>query len=177
MRGSSALDTNSGPLSLRGKLGAPRALTRRDSTSMTRGERMRALTSIASPSLLNSSVTESARSPYAQLQKAGDASFPRGHRFYWKAQFLSEVTKAVADALSIGSRPSHPRTRSSYSSRWVARSPGYRPRFFVVELRALPMSHMGSIATEIRCRYSVRLGPNCGSRGADIVARSTTLNV
>src|SRR5262245_11569339 len=29
--------------------------------------------------------------PYVQLQKAGDASFPRGHRFYWKAQFLSQI--------------------------------------------------------------------------------------
>jgi hypothetical protein len=52
-----ALETNSGPLSLRRNAGAPRALTRRDSTSITRGERMRASTSIASPSLVNSSVT------------------------------------------------------------------------------------------------------------------------
>jgi FAD/FMN-containing dehydrogenase len=27
---------------------------------------------------------------YAALQKAGDVSFPRGHRFYWKAQFLRQ---------------------------------------------------------------------------------------
>src|SRR5258706_6950082 len=33
----SALDTNSGPLSLRRNVGAPRVLTRRESTSMTRG--------------------------------------------------------------------------------------------------------------------------------------------
>src|SRR5580704_3336696 len=46
-----ALETNSGPLSLRRNAGAPRALTRRDSTSITRGERMRASTSIASPCL------------------------------------------------------------------------------------------------------------------------------
>jgi hypothetical protein len=32
-----ALDTNSGPLSLRRKVRAPRVLTRRDSTSMTSG--------------------------------------------------------------------------------------------------------------------------------------------
>jgi hypothetical protein len=36
-----ALDTNSGPLSLRRKAGAPRALTSCDSTSITRGQRMR----------------------------------------------------------------------------------------------------------------------------------------
>ena len=36
---------------------------------------------------------------YVQLQKAGDASFPRGHRFYWKAQFLRQITEAAADAL------------------------------------------------------------------------------
>src|SRR4029077_11981307 len=52
-----ALDTNSGPLSLRRNLGAPRALTRRDNTSMTRAERMRPSASIAKPSLLNSSAT------------------------------------------------------------------------------------------------------------------------
>jgi hypothetical protein len=44
-------------LSLRRNDGAPRWLTKRDSTSMTRGERMRASTSIARPSLVNSSVT------------------------------------------------------------------------------------------------------------------------
>ena len=49
--------SNSGPLSLRRNVGTPRALTRRDSTSMTRAERMRPSTSIASPSLVNSSVT------------------------------------------------------------------------------------------------------------------------
>src|SRR3954447_22608565 len=38
---SRALDTNSGPLSLHRNAGAPRWLTRRDSTSITRGERMR----------------------------------------------------------------------------------------------------------------------------------------
>src|SRR5262249_28320765 len=54
---SSAFDTNSGPLSLRRKAGAPRSLTRRARTSITRGERMRLATSIASPSLVNSSVT------------------------------------------------------------------------------------------------------------------------
>ena len=42
-----ALDTNSGPLSLRRNIGAPRVLTRRDSTSMTRAERMRPSTSMA----------------------------------------------------------------------------------------------------------------------------------
>ena len=36
---------------------------------------------------------------YVQLQRAGDASFPRGHRFYWKAQFLRQITEAAADAL------------------------------------------------------------------------------
>ena len=36
---------------------------------------------------------------YAELQKAGDVSFPRGHRFYWKAQFLRQITDASANAL------------------------------------------------------------------------------
>jgi hypothetical protein len=52
-----ALDTSSGPLSLRRNVGAPLVLTRRDRTSMTRAERMRPSTSIANPSLVNSSVT------------------------------------------------------------------------------------------------------------------------
>ncbi len=50
---------------------------------------------------------------YTQLQKAGDASFPRGRRFYWKAQFLREVTKAAADAL-IDRFPSVPSASSFF---------------------------------------------------------------
>ena len=50
---------------------------------------------------------------YVQLQKAGDASFPRGHRFYWKAQFLREITKAAADPL-IDRFPSVPSPRSFF---------------------------------------------------------------
>jgi FAD/FMN-containing dehydrogenase len=50
---------------------------------------------------------------YVQLQKAGDASFPRGHRFYWKAQFLRQITEAAADAL-IDRFPSVPSSRSFF---------------------------------------------------------------
>ena len=48
-----------------------------------------------------------------QLQKAGDASFPRGHRFYWKAQFLRQITEEAADAL-IERFPSVPSPRSFF---------------------------------------------------------------
>jgi len=50
---------------------------------------------------------------YLDLQKAGDASFPRGHRFYWKAQFLRQLTAAAADAL-IDRFPSVPSPRSFF---------------------------------------------------------------
>jgi FAD/FMN-containing dehydrogenase len=50
---------------------------------------------------------------YVQLQQAGDASFPRGYRFYWKAQFLRKITKAAADAL-IERFPSVPSPRSFF---------------------------------------------------------------
>lgn len=50
---------------------------------------------------------------YVQLQKAGDASFPRGHRFYWKAQFLREVTESAANAL-IDRFPSVPSASSFF---------------------------------------------------------------
>jgi FAD/FMN-containing dehydrogenase len=50
---------------------------------------------------------------YVELQKAGDASFPRGHRFYWKAQFLREITEAAADAL-IDRFPSVPSANSFF---------------------------------------------------------------
>lgn len=50
---------------------------------------------------------------YVELQKAGDASFPRGHRFYWKAQFLRELTKDAADAL-IDRFPSVPSASSFF---------------------------------------------------------------
>ena len=74
---------------------------------------------------------------YVQLQKAGDASFPRGHRFYWKAQFLREITKAAADALiersvrpvseivlriPTGGRSHRPGTASSHCVREPRRS-------------------------------------------------------
>jgi hypothetical protein len=54
---SSARDTNSGPLSERRWSGAPRSLTSRDSTSITRPERRRPSTSMARPSLVHSSLT------------------------------------------------------------------------------------------------------------------------
>ena len=50
---------------------------------------------------------------YVQLQKAGDAGFPRGHRFYWKAQFLRQITETAADAL-IDRFPSVPSPRSFF---------------------------------------------------------------
>ena len=50
---------------------------------------------------------------YAELQKAGDVSFPRGHRFYWKAQFLRQITDAAANAL-IDRFPSVPSPRSFF---------------------------------------------------------------
>ncbi len=50
---------------------------------------------------------------YVDLQKAGDASFPRGNRFYWKAQFLRQLTPAAADAL-IERFPSVPSPRSFF---------------------------------------------------------------
>src|SRR5262249_46909866 len=50
---------------------------------------------------------------YVGLQKAGDASFPRGHRFYWKAQFLRHITEAAARAL-IDRFPCVPSPRSFF---------------------------------------------------------------
>ena len=50
---------------------------------------------------------------YVQLQRAGDASFPRGHRFYWKAQFLREVADGAIDAL-VDRFPSVPSVRSFF---------------------------------------------------------------
>ena len=36
---------------------------------------------------------------YLQIQSAGDSIFPRGRRYYWKAQFLREITDQAIDAL------------------------------------------------------------------------------
>lgn len=36
---------------------------------------------------------------YLQVQSAGDAVFPRGRRYYWKAQFLREIADEAVDAL------------------------------------------------------------------------------
>ncbi|MGH6899437.1 MAG: FAD-binding oxidoreductase [Geminicoccaceae bacterium] len=37
--------------------------------------------------------------PYLQVQSAADRTFPRGRRYYWKAQFLREITDSAIDTL------------------------------------------------------------------------------
>jgi FAD/FMN-containing dehydrogenase len=37
--------------------------------------------------------------PYLEIQSAADSLFQRGRRYYWKAQFLRELTDAAIDAL------------------------------------------------------------------------------
>lgn len=37
--------------------------------------------------------------PYLQIQAGGDSLFPRGRRYYWKAQFLHTLTDAAIDNL------------------------------------------------------------------------------
>jgi FAD/FMN-containing dehydrogenase len=36
---------------------------------------------------------------YVEIQSAGDANFPRGRRYYWKAQFLRELADPAIDVL------------------------------------------------------------------------------
>jgi hypothetical protein len=36
---------------------------------------------------------------YVDIQSAGDANFPRGRRYYWKAQFLRELSDPAVDVL------------------------------------------------------------------------------
>ncbi|WP_292243061.1 FAD-binding oxidoreductase [Mesorhizobium sp.] len=36
---------------------------------------------------------------YTQIQSAGDSVFPRGRRYYWKAQFMREITDQAIDTL------------------------------------------------------------------------------
>lgn len=47
--------------------------------------------------------------PYLQIQSAGDSLFPRGRRYYWKAQFLREISDGAIDALldSYAKAPNH----------------------------------------------------------------------
>ena len=37
--------------------------------------------------------------PYLAVQSAGDSVFPRGRRYYWKAQFLRDISDGVIDAV------------------------------------------------------------------------------
>jgi hypothetical protein len=37
--------------------------------------------------------------PYLQIQSGNDTTFPRGRRYYWKAQFLREISDRAIDAL------------------------------------------------------------------------------
>lgn len=43
--------------------------------------------------------TRLATVPYLDIQSGGDAVFPRGRRYYWKAQFLREIGAGAIDAL------------------------------------------------------------------------------
>jgi len=47
--------------------------------------------------------------PYLQIQSAGDGIFPRGRRFYWKAQFLREISDGAIEALldTYAQAPNH----------------------------------------------------------------------
>ncbi|TRC76112.1 FAD-binding oxidoreductase [Mesorhizobium sp. WSM4307] len=43
--------------------------------------------------------TRLATVPYLEIQSGGDALFPRGRRYYWKAQFLRQISIGAIDAL------------------------------------------------------------------------------
>ncbi|QOZ66402.1 FAD-binding oxidoreductase [Bradyrhizobium arachidis] len=43
--------------------------------------------------------TRLATVPYLEIQSGGDALFPRGRRYYWKAQFLRDISAGAIDAL------------------------------------------------------------------------------
>ena len=43
--------------------------------------------------------TRLAAVPYLEIQSGGDALFPRGRRYYWKAQFLREISAGAINAL------------------------------------------------------------------------------
>jgi len=51
--------------------------------------------------------------PYVELQRAGDATFPRGDRFFWKAQFLRTIPEAAIETL-IDIYPAAPSPRSLF---------------------------------------------------------------
>jgi len=51
--------------------------------------------------------------PYVELQRAGDATFPRGDRFFWKAQFLRTIPDAAIETL-IDIYPAAPSARSPF---------------------------------------------------------------
>jgi len=43
--------------------------------------------------------TRLATVPYLEIQSGGDALFPRGRRYYWKAQFLRQISSGAINAL------------------------------------------------------------------------------
>jgi FAD/FMN-containing dehydrogenase len=51
--------------------------------------------------------------PYVELQRAGDATFPHGDRFFWKAQFLRNIPDAAIDAV-LDLYPAAPSPRSLF---------------------------------------------------------------
>jgi hypothetical protein len=51
--------------------------------------------------------------PYVELQRAGDATFPHGDRFFWKAQFARSLPDAAIDLL-LDLYPAAPSSRSLF---------------------------------------------------------------
>ena len=51
--------------------------------------------------------------PYLEIQSAADATFPRGLRYYWKAQFLNEIGDDAIDVL-LERFPAAPSRRSLF---------------------------------------------------------------
>ena len=61
---------------------------------------------------------------YLQIQSAGDSIFPRGRRYFWKAQFLDEITDQAIDTL-LAAYASAPASRCLCCSRLAAQSRVY----------------------------------------------------
>ena len=105
--------------------------------------------------------------PYVQLQSAGDANFPRGRRYYWKAQFMREISDQAIDTL-LAAYATAPSDRSSCCSRSAARSAAFRlPRLLTrtgMRFTTASRSRSGTNlrTTKFTSAGRVTCGPRCG---------------
>jgi hypothetical protein len=129
-----------------------------------------------------------AAKPYLEIQSAADSVFPRGRRYYWKAQFLAELSEPAIEALLDG-YANAPSVTSllvlQHVGGAIAREPGHLTPYanrdalydcFPVSIWDSPSDDEGNVGWARQCWDAMRpfstggvYANNLGDEGADRV--------